>query len=102
MTVSPQIQHVTWLACSNRFTEKLTHLEGMGEVWVLGGDAGGVHMIDMDTGEMLASSKMEDHDGPVTGLSVNMSLRHFISCGTDGMIKAGPCSLYKCPVMQTA
>ncbi|DBB16734.1 TPA: hypothetical protein ACH3X3_014977 [Trebouxia sp. C0006] len=70
-----------------RFQESLTHLEKMGEVVVLGGDAGGVHLVNMDTGDLLASPKMEDHDGPVTGLSAHMTLKHFISCGSDGMIK---------------
>ncbi len=77
-----------FLAHAFRFQESLTHLEKMGEVVVLGGDAGGVHLVNMDTGDLLASPKMEDHDGPVTGLSAHMTLKHFISCGSDGMIKA--------------
>ena len=77
-----------FLAYAFRFQESLTHLEKMGEVVVLGGDAGGVHLVNMDTGDLLASPKMEDHDGPVTGLSAHMTLKHFISCGSDGMIKA--------------
>ncbi|DBA99981.1 TPA: hypothetical protein ACH3X1_013852 [Trebouxia sp. C0004] len=76
-----------------RFHESLNHLERMGEVVVLGGDAGGVHLVNMDTGDLLASPKMEDHDGPVTGLSAHMTLKHFISCGSDGMIKASLGSL---------
>ncbi|KAA6429678.1 MAG: hypothetical protein FRX49_00112 [Trebouxia sp. A1-2] len=71
-----------------RFHESLTHVEKMGEVVVLGGDAGGVHLVNMDTGHLLASPNMEDHDGPVTGLSAHMTLKHFISCGSDGVIKA--------------
>lgn len=63
-------------------------MEKMGEVVVLGGDAGGVHLVNMDTGHLLASPNMEDHDGPVTGLSAHMTLKHFISCGSDGVIKA--------------
>ena len=55
---------------------------------MLGGSAGGVHLVNLETGELLASPKMEDHDGPVTGLSAHMTLRHFISSGSDGMIKA--------------
>ncbi|KAL0038743.1 hypothetical protein WJX79_006176 [Trebouxia sp. C0005] len=70
-----------------RFHESLTHVEKMGEVVVLGGDAGGVHLVNMDTGHLLASPNMEDHDGPVTGLSAHMTLKHFISCGSDGVIK---------------
>ncbi len=71
-----------------RFNESLTHLETMGEVAVLGGGAGGVHLVNMETGDLLASSTMEDHDGPVTGLAAHTTLRHFISCGSDGIIKA--------------
>ncbi|KAL3143046.1 hypothetical protein ABBQ38_003321 [Trebouxia sp. C0009 RCD-2024] len=70
-----------------RFTEMLTHLETMGPLVVLGGDAGGVHLVNLESGDLLASPKAEDHDSPVTGLSAHMTLQHFISCGTDGMIK---------------
>ena len=79
---------ILFIAHAFRFQESLTHLEKMGEVVVLGGDAGGVHLVNMGTGDLLASPKMEDHDGPVTGLSAHMTLKHFISCGSDGMIKA--------------
>lgn len=65
----------------------LTHLETMGPLVVLGGDAGGVHLVNLESGDLLASPKAEDHDSPVTGLSAHMTLQHFISCGTDGMIK---------------
>lgn len=73
--------------CTCRFTERLTHLESMGPVVVLGGVAGGVHLVSLENGEVVASPKLEDHDGPVTGLSAHLTLQHFISCGTDGMIK---------------
>lgn len=82
-----------FLAHAFRFHESLTHLEKMGEVVVLGGDAGGVHLVNVETGDLLASPKMEDHDGPVTGLSAHTTLEHFISCGSDGMIKASLRSL---------
>lgn len=59
----------------------------MGPLVVLGGNAGGVHLVNLESGDLLASPKLEDHDGPVTGLSAHITLQHFISCGTDGMIK---------------
>ena len=77
--------------CLCRFNEQLTHLEQMGEIMVLGGNAGGVHLVNVESGDLLASPKMEDHEGPVTGLSAHMTLRHFISCGADGMIKVFAC-----------
>jgi len=52
-----------------------------------------VHLVNVETGDLLASPKMEDHDGPVTGLSAHTTLEHFISCGSDGMIKASLRSL---------
>lgn len=70
-----------------RFNEKLTHLESMGSVVVLGGSAGGVHLLNLDSGDLVVTPKMEDHEGPVTGLSAHVTLRHFISCSADGMIK---------------
>ena len=54
---------------------------------MLGGGAGGVHLVNMESGDLLASPKMEDHEGPVSGLSAHLALRHFISCGSDGMLK---------------
>ena len=67
----------------------------MGSVVILGGNAGGVHLVNLDSGDLVASPKMEDHEGPVTGLSAHMALRHFISCSSDGMIKVGDAS-YQC------
>ena len=78
-----------------RLNERLTHLETMGSVVILGGSAGGVHLVNLDSGELVASPKMEDHEGPVTGLSAHMALRHFISCSSDGMIRVGD-STYHC------
>ena len=43
--------------------------------------------MTLETGELLVSPKMEDHDGPVTGLSAHVALRHFISAGADGLLK---------------
>ena len=73
--------------CTCRFTERLVHLESMGAMVVLGGSGGGVHLVNLDSGDLVASPKLEDHDGPVTGLSAHITLQHFISCSTDGMIK---------------
>ena len=70
-----------------RLNERLTHLESMAPVVILGGDAGGVYLVNLESADLVASPKMEDHDGPVTGLSAHMTLSHFISCSTDGMIK---------------
>lgn len=61
----------------------------MGSVVILGGSAGGVHLVNLESGGLVASPKMEDHEGPVTGLSAHMALRHFISCSSDGMVKVG-------------
>ena len=83
-----------------RFSESLTHLESMGSVVILGGKAGGVHLVSLDSGDLVASPKMEDHEGPVTGLSAHMALRHFISCSSDGMIKVWDSTYHD--VFQTA
>lgn len=66
---------------------------------VLGGSAGGVHLVNMDSGDLLASPKMQDHEGPVMGLSGHMTLRHFVSCGADGMIKVLACCISPSPVL---
>ena len=81
--------------CTCRFNERLTHLESMGSVVILGGNAGGVHLVSLDSGDLVATPKMEDHEGPVTGLSAHMALRHFISCSSDGMLKVWN-STYQC------
>ena len=70
-----------------RFPEKIFHLVPKDDSVVLGGDAGGIHILDFNTGALLASPKTEDHDGPVTSISINPILQHFLSSGLDGVIK---------------
>lgn len=71
----------------HRLLEKICHVVPKEGTIVLGGDAGGIRILDFETGAMLVSPKMEDHDGPVTSISINPILQHFLSSGMDGVIK---------------
>lgn len=73
--------------CVHRFLESIHHMVPRDGTVLLGGAAGGIHILDIDTGALLVSPRMEDHDGPVTSISTIPILHHFLSSGMDGIIK---------------
>jgi hypothetical protein len=74
----------------------------MDGVLLLGSSCGRCHMLNLDTGKSVSaaaashaaaasnsnsSSSSGDHDGPVTCISGNSYLQHFVTCSRDGYVK---------------